>query len=290
MLFTIIVNVYNGENYIEQCISSIRKQSYTQFHCVLLDNCSTDLTVSIAEDLIIGDSRFSLYSTSTNISLYAARNIALDYAIGQYCLFHDVDDEWSSSHLSNIFLTIHRASGLPLWGYSKYAIYNSNTHSIAFPHALSSVFVPSFYLKYNYPICLSSLFIQTTTLRAIKFDPRLTMYGDFVLCLTLIPMSMPLTLPFCTVKYTIHSGQLNSTHSHLNRQELELLVGSIPPSPNPLSIYLNLQAIYCSCLSHPLIAFKLISKHPSLCPHLIGFCAFRLLSYVSVRIRCLQDK
>jgi len=60
--FKIIVPFYNVERWIKVCVQSIKKQIYNNFHCVLVDDHSTDSTVSIVENLIKGDDRFELFS------------------------------------------------------------------------------------------------------------------------------------------------------------------------------------------------------------------------------------
>ena len=45
--FCIIVPIYNGEKYIAKCIESIKNQTYKNFDCIIIDDCSTDSTFNI---------------------------------------------------------------------------------------------------------------------------------------------------------------------------------------------------------------------------------------------------
>lgn len=62
-LVSIGVPVYNGEKYLEECLDSIRKQSYSNWECVIANNFSTDNTAGIAEKYVKSDPRFKLSHT-----------------------------------------------------------------------------------------------------------------------------------------------------------------------------------------------------------------------------------
>ena len=68
-LVSVIVTSYNYARYIGQCIQSIDQQTYENFHCVVVDDCSTDNSVSVIEKTFSeckGAEKFSLVSTQTN--------------------------------------------------------------------------------------------------------------------------------------------------------------------------------------------------------------------------------
>ena len=81
----IITTFYNAEEYIERCVGSIIAQKHTDFKCYLIDDMSTDLSVSRAKDMIIGDERFTLiinsekkYKTLNFIDVLKNENISGD--------------------------------------------------------------------------------------------------------------------------------------------------------------------------------------------------------------------
>ncbi|MBN1187066.1 MAG: glycosyltransferase family 2 protein [Bacteroidales bacterium] len=63
-LVSIGVPVYNGEQYLEECLESIKNQSYSNWECVICNNTSTDLTPVIAGKYVKLDPRFRLFHTS----------------------------------------------------------------------------------------------------------------------------------------------------------------------------------------------------------------------------------
>lgn len=102
---TLIVPIYNVENYLKQCLDSIQNQSYTNFICIMVNDGSTDNSKEIAEKYL-SDERFILINQK-NKGLSCARNKGLDYLLkksveqqmGNYVSFIDSDDVISPDYL-----------------------------------------------------------------------------------------------------------------------------------------------------------------------------------------------
>lgn len=97
-LITIIVPVYNIENYIEDCIYSIIRQKYQNLEIILVDDGSTDRSGEICDELAKIDDRIIVKHT-VNGGLGRARNLGVDYSNGDYILFVDGDDTISRDML-----------------------------------------------------------------------------------------------------------------------------------------------------------------------------------------------
>ena len=91
-LLSIIIPVYNGEKYLNSCISSILQQSFTDFELLLVDDGSTDVSGEICDGYAAGDSRVRVFHVE-NGGPSRARNLGLREAMGQYVAFVDADDE-----------------------------------------------------------------------------------------------------------------------------------------------------------------------------------------------------
>lgn len=88
---SIIIPVYNREQYIEECIASVHAQSYQNYEIILIDDGSTDSTFEICQGLAQNDPRIILLSTE-HVGVSAARNIGLSKTTGKYVFFLDSDD------------------------------------------------------------------------------------------------------------------------------------------------------------------------------------------------------
>lgn len=90
-LITVIVPVYNVENYLNRCIKSIANQSYRNLEIILVDDGSTDTSGEICDSWAKKDSRIKVIHKK-NGGVSSARNAALDIATGAYIGFVDADD------------------------------------------------------------------------------------------------------------------------------------------------------------------------------------------------------
>lgn len=89
--FSIIVPVYNTENYIAECLNSVLNQTCGDFECLIVDDGSRDGSISIAEKLISDDGRFRIIRQE-NSGPSIARNTGIRAAQGRWLVFLDSDD------------------------------------------------------------------------------------------------------------------------------------------------------------------------------------------------------
>jgi len=92
-LVSIIVPIYNVEKYIERCIESVKAQTYAEWECICVDDCTPDKSVEEVEKITHGDKRFSILHHDKNRGLSAARNTGTRAAKGEYVYYLDSDDE-----------------------------------------------------------------------------------------------------------------------------------------------------------------------------------------------------
>ena len=88
---SVIVPVYNCENYIEESIRSILNQSFKDIEVICIDDGSTDDSLNILKELSMQDARLKVY-TQENQGVSVARNNALEKVSGDYIYFFDADD------------------------------------------------------------------------------------------------------------------------------------------------------------------------------------------------------
>lgn len=91
--FSIIIPVYNAEQYICPCLDSISTQSFRNYEVILVDDGSSDCSLSLCKKRAANDSRIVVVSQQ-NAGTSAARNTGICYATGQYITFMDNDDLW----------------------------------------------------------------------------------------------------------------------------------------------------------------------------------------------------
>ncbi|MCD8369051.1 MAG: glycosyltransferase [Clostridiales bacterium] len=88
---SVIIPVFNTEKYVDACIESVLKQTYTSFELVLVDDGSTDASGKICDEYSRRDCRIKVIHQE-NQGVSCARNTGLDQATGTYIAFADSDD------------------------------------------------------------------------------------------------------------------------------------------------------------------------------------------------------
>jgi glycosyltransferase involved in cell wall biosynthesis len=104
-LISVIIPVFNVEEYLQRCLNSLVSQTYDNFEVILIDDGSPDNSPKICDDYKKRDCRFQVIHQS-NQGLSAARNRGLDIAKGDFVTFIDSDDWVSADYLSELYSLI----------------------------------------------------------------------------------------------------------------------------------------------------------------------------------------
>lgn len=117
-LVSIIVPVYNVQDKIKRCVDSVLAQTYPYFELILVDDGSSDDSLSVCRKAAQIDERIIVVSKS-NGGVSSARNAGLDRASGKYVMFFDSDD-WVDTDILENMVSIQNQdkSGLTICGLS----------------------------------------------------------------------------------------------------------------------------------------------------------------------------
>lgn len=88
---SIVIPIYNVEEYLKRCLDSVKNQTYKNFQVILVNDGSTDSSAQIATEFVADDNRFRLIHQE-NKGLSGARNTGLKEADGDYVFYLDSDD------------------------------------------------------------------------------------------------------------------------------------------------------------------------------------------------------
>ena len=102
MRYSIVMPIYNVENFLRDSVSDILCQFVSDFELILVDDCSTDSSGKICDELESNDKRIRVLHLPENGGLSNARNQGLDVANGEYIMFLDPDDRYDISLLTDI--------------------------------------------------------------------------------------------------------------------------------------------------------------------------------------------
>lgn len=124
-LASIICPVYNCEQYIEKCIQSIIDQTYSEWELIIVDDGSTDGSGLICDRYADKYDKIKVIHQK-NGGISCARNVGLQYAIGEYIFFIDADDYFEEEFL-NIFVHQDEKYDYVAGGYIQKNILNGNS-------------------------------------------------------------------------------------------------------------------------------------------------------------------
>lgn len=131
---SIIIPVYNVEDYLEDCLESVCKQSYRNIEIILVDDGSTDKSGVICEDWAEKDSRIRVIH-KPNGGLSSARNAGLTEATGKYISFIDSDDLIPNNFLKQLVETLEKYNAdVSVCGISRFWDGNSDEAEIFYPY------------------------------------------------------------------------------------------------------------------------------------------------------------
>ena len=101
---TVVIPVYNVEDYVESCVSSVLNQTYTDFELILVDDGATDSSGEICDKLALTDDRIRVIHQQ-NKGLGGARNTGIEESSTEYLFFLDSDDSIMPDTLKKLMET-----------------------------------------------------------------------------------------------------------------------------------------------------------------------------------------
>ena len=130
-LISVIIPVYNTEQYLSSCLKSILSQTFYNFEVLLINDGSTDHSGVLCDEFVKQDSRVRVFHQE-NTGVSAARNVGLKHANGKWITFVDSDDELMPDALESMIGMVHDSLenvDLVLAGYDTINISNGLTKS-----------------------------------------------------------------------------------------------------------------------------------------------------------------
>ena len=104
-LISVIIPMYNAEKYIESCLDSILAQTFKDFEVIVVDDRSTDKSVSVVEGISdkFGGRLHLLKREKNSGGAAVPRNVGMRFSHGKYIAFCDNDDMFTSSALADLY-------------------------------------------------------------------------------------------------------------------------------------------------------------------------------------------
>ena len=254
---SIVMNCFNGEEYLEQSLKSILHQTYKNWELIFMDNCSDDKSKEIVKK--IKDIRIKYFKTKRKINLGLARKKALEKAKGEYIAFLDTDDLWEKNKLKR---------QLQYFKDPKIGFVISNT--LFFNNKKNKIFYDKnrrfnknvFYdLLKDYFISFDTVMIKKKYLNKLshKFDKRFNIIHDMDLLIRLSRICEMGYAPFVLSKWRMRSNSYSYNNLKDILFEKEIFIKKIEKKNKRNHLFLESKKIFDDTLLRQKILF-LISK------------------------------
>ena len=225
VLFSVIINCYNSEEFLNECIDSVLNQSYSNLELVIIDNKSIDNTKNIIN--AYSDKRIKYFETPKFITLGKARNFGHTKVKGEYVGFLDSDDYWEEDKLKDSIYLFDKNNGVVYSDvtyfynngsfklYDKRRAYNGNCFEK---------------LLIDYSLCLSSVLFSKEQIDrySIEFDETYEVCEDYDFFIRLAAKTQLIFVNKPHVNYRIHDNNLTSKKRLLFFKEKEIIINSLP--------------------------------------------------------------
>lgn len=208
---SVVIPTYNMEKHIRRTIRSVQEQTTSDLEIIVIDDCSTDTTPEIVEDLAQEDIRIRYHRLEKNSNLPAIpRNAGIELSAGEYVAFLDHDDIWSPDKISRqvAFLDRHPEMDMahaPLWVHVRGSRWKG---ILRLPNPFQSKTTLDRLLRGN-PIMCSSVIVRRPTLVLLggfNEAPGLRTVEDYELWLRIAQTGRIGFQPFLCGSYFLEAG------------------------------------------------------------------------------------
>ena len=174
---SIIIPVYKVEKYIVRCIDSILAQTYSDWELLLVDDGSPDQSGVICDEYVAKDSRIRVFHKE-NSGVSAARNYAIDRALGEYITFVDSDD-WLDSECLDMCVNEIESNSLDLLQFG-YREVSSDGNILKVKDLGTSKIGLNDYLKTSFLVTVWGSVFKTSLIKdhSIRFNTNLKLAED----------------------------------------------------------------------------------------------------------------
>ncbi|MEO8664322.1 MAG: glycosyltransferase [Ignavibacteria bacterium] len=210
---SVITTVYNCENYIKQSIESISNQSFVDFEYIIVDDGSTDGTLTAVQKLTVSDKRIILIRNKTNSGRVNSLNSALEIAQGEFIAMQDADDISLNDRLEKEFLFLKNNPGYVLVG-SNIIVMDQNENFISKPDRPHIDLEAKFGLLFMCTFANPSIMYRKKIIdeNNIKYEQNFNHVEDFRMITMISQYGKVFNLENTLVKYRKHGDNDSSKY------------------------------------------------------------------------------
>lgn len=218
---SVIMSVYNGEKYLVEAIESVRRQTFSNWELIVINDCSTDTTSEILADFSKMDERIKVYTNGVNLRLPSSLNKAISLSNGKYIARMDADDICLPDRLEKQYKFMEEHSDVALSSCRFLTVKNGVYAPGGAGGRCDSEAIRAMLLVSN-PILHPGVIAKAEVMKEFNYDPAFTCTEDLELWTRMVAANQKIQiLPEYLLIYRLHDKQITSTT--LEKQRVEVL-------------------------------------------------------------------
>lgn len=209
---SVVIPCYNCENYIEETLDSVFRQTVLPTEIVLVDDGSTDGSIALIESIIQKHTEISIkLLRQENSGPGAARNAGIHAAKGDWIAFLDSDDKWREKKIEAVLETVDNNENAVLIANDICEVYDNGETKDVFLHTYYNPRQPAFVQLYHGCfLSTSSVCVKKDVLEKVGgFDTTLRSAQDYDLWLRVSKVGEISFIPEIFEEYCIHKGSVS---------------------------------------------------------------------------------
>ena len=225
-LLSVLLPVYNGEKFIREAVDSILEQTFTNFELIIIDDCSTDNTVSIIKEY--NDARIVLKIKEINSGYTDSLNWGIENCSGKFIARMDADDVCFPTRFDEQIKIMTKNPGIIVCG-SWATIYGTNNY-IKHPEKHNDIFISSLE---HCPIVHPSVMINKFLLGSERYNKDFEPAEDYEFWTRLLHKGTFYNIQKSLLFYREHNHNISRTKKNIQKEKTIYLKFLFYASINP---------------------------------------------------------
>ncbi len=218
---SLIMSVYNGEDYLCDAIESVLNQTFSDFELIVINDCSTDTTGEILNRFAELDKRVKVHTNEVNLRLPSSLNKAISYAQGKYIARMDADDICLPQRLEKQYKFMENNPSVALSSCRFMTLKNGLVSSGGCGGKSDNESIKALLLVTN-PILHPGIIAKADSIRSLGYDKNFTCTEDMELWTRFVMAGYDIEImPEYLMIYRLHDKQI--TETTLEKQHKEVI-------------------------------------------------------------------
>ena len=217
---SLIMSVYNGEDYLREAIDSVLAQSFASWELIIINVSSTDSTAEILSEYALRDERIKVHTNETNLRLPSSLNKGLSYAEGKYIARMDADDICLPDRLEKQYNFMEKNTDVALSSCRFLTTKNGVVSSGGCGGKCDFESVKALLLVTN-PILHPGIIAKAEVIKKLGYDKNFTCTEDMELWTRFVTSGYKIEIiPEYLMIYRLHDKQITGTTLEKQRTEV----------------------------------------------------------------------